>query len=153
MAGYDYTASIVEMVKYLETLLSNNATELGIEAVYYGDQNKLPVTPAVCVESGNKQRELAGAPRVTKVTLTCYVIIYFDKVVNNSDNAEAADTLAESIEALIHKDSAMGDRVIDSLVVTLESGYQKKLDTLYRASRLTVEAHVKVILPSPPMEV
>ena len=63
-------SKLIDFCEYIETLLSDNADALGIEAVYYGDQDRLPVTPAVCVEPDNKARNLKGAQRLTRIDFT-----------------------------------------------------------------------------------
>jgi len=141
---------IVDMAKYLENLLkdADNMANLGLKKVYYGDRQKIPFSPIACIETGEKDRELNGHPRRTLVTIRNYVIIYHGNVRSASDNLQESDERAENVEILIHTDAQMGGLVIDSLVTNVESGYQLRDNTLFRASRLTVEARVQEQLPS-----
>jgi hypothetical protein len=61
---------------------------------------------------------------------------------------QQADNVAESVETLIHEDPTLGGTVIHSLVSRIESGYLMRRGSLFRASRLTVEATVQTQLPS-----
>lgn len=150
------TASNLVFATYLETLLITNAVSLGISnqpdntpAVYYGDQNRIPVTPAVCIDPGEKRSELNGAPRRTQVDLLCYILVYHNAIKGIEVVNKDTDALSESIETLIHAQGAqLGGIVINSLVSNLEYGYQTRGNTLYRVSRLTVEGRSQAQLPS-----
>jgi hypothetical protein len=145
----ELTDSLVTVSKYIETMLSSNAVALNLEDVFYGDQQRIPRTPAACVESGEKRRALKGAPRMTLVDITTYVIVYHYKLKSVQEIREDNDLLAEAIETLVHSDCKLGGYVIDSMVTSVESGYQMKGNSLFRASRLTIEARSQVLLPLP----
>jgi hypothetical protein len=147
------TDSMYVVAKYLEKLLTDNQATLGFADVFYGDQDRIPRTPAACVETGEKSRELVGAPRRTEVTITNYILVYHNPVKSVETIREEDDLLSELVESLVHQDPQMKDaegedQVIDSLVTSVESGYQQKSNTLFRASRITVEARSRVQLPS-----
>jgi hypothetical protein len=145
----ELTDSLVTVSKYIETMLSSNAVALNLEDVFYGDQQRIPRTPAACVESGEKRRTLKGAPRMTLVDITTYIIVYHYKLKSVQEIREDNDLLAEAIETLVHSDCKLGGYVIDSMVTSVESGYQMKGNSLFRASRLTIEARSQVLLPLP----
>jgi hypothetical protein len=149
------TNKLAPIADYLETLLKANAASLGIAnltdgtpAVFYGDQNRIPVTPSACVDPGEKRRELNGAPRRTAMVITVYILVYHNRVTDIEVVAKQADALTENIETTVHTDADMGGLVIDSLVTSIEFGYQTRGKTLYRVSRLTVEARSQAQLPS-----
>lgn len=147
-----YTDSMTVIAKHLEKLLGDNKEDLGIYDIFYGDQDRIPHTPTVCVEPGDKRRELNGAPRRTSVIITTYLLVYHNPVKSVAQIREEDDLLAESVESLIHQDAQMkdsggNDQVIDSLVTVIESGYQVKANTLFRASRMTIEVRSQVQLP------
>lgn len=153
------TDSMAQLCLWTQKLYETNKETLGLEDVFYGDQERIPRVPALCVETGEKNRELNGAPRRTLVTLTFYLIVYHELVGNENvtrDTREKVDKLAESIETLFHQDGQMKDsvkdpdfpdQVIDSMVVLMEHGYQQKKNSLYRATRLTIQATSQVQLP------
>jgi hypothetical protein len=150
------TDKMLVYASYLEDLLKDNATDLGLAnkadgtpSVYYGDQNRIPVTPSACVDPGEKRRELNGAPRRTQNDLTCYILVYHNPVKGVEVVNKESDALAEAIETLIHDQGAqLGGLVNNNLVTAVEFGYQSRGNTLYRVSRLTVEGRSQAQLPS-----
>lgn len=147
----DPTDSIVVVAKYLQNWI-RTAMATGpvapLRDVYYGDQAKIPFTPVACVETGDKRRSLNGAPRRVDTPMTIYILIYHFTVGNNEVVREEADQLGEDVETLIHTDVRLDGLVIDSLVTSLEYGYARRGDSLFRTSRLTLECRQQVQLPS-----
>jgi hypothetical protein len=144
----DLTGSLELVCQYLFELLEANKDILQLEDVFYGDQDKLPRTPAACVEPGEKDRELKGAQRMTRVTFRIYVLIYHSAVTSPQSNRRSADRTAEAIEGLIHSDPRMGGLVIHGFCTNVSSGYANRTGTLVRASRITFEAQSQELLPS-----
>lgn len=141
------TASTVIVTDYLFNLINTNKAALTLEAVYYGDQDRLPVTPVACVEPNEKARELKGVPRKTDVTIEVFIFVYHSEVQSTQVNRRDADLMAENIETLIHADRTLGGNVIHNFVTRVESGYARKSNTVVRASRLTVQALSQQHLP------
>lgn len=142
------TNELKPFAEFLETLLVNNQGSLGLADIYYGDQNRIPRTPTACVDPGEKRRDLNGIPRRTDIRLTVYILLYHNPINAIETITRQSDALAEDIETLIHMDAQMGGLVIDSMVTTIEFGYQTRGNNLYRVSRLTVEGRSQVQLPS-----
>lgn len=150
-----YTSSIPVLCGFLKDKLEANQVALGLIDIYYGDQARIPRTPAACVEPGGKDRTLNGAPRRTQVDVTIYILVYHAPLQSAETTREQDDLIAEAIETLIHADNyfkdltnmADPDQVIDSMVRRIESGYQMRANTMFRASRLTIEARVQEQLP------
>jgi len=140
--------SLYTVAKYLENLITTAKAGLNVSDVYYGDQEKIPRVPTVCVDTGSKRRELNGAPRRVMVDMELYVLVYTGAVASLSANREQDDLIAEAVETLIHLDATMGGLVIDSLVSDIEYGYALRNNSLFRTARLTVTARDQVQLPS-----
>lgn len=143
----ELTDSMTVVGKYVEGLLRTNQVALALADVFYGDQERIPRTPAACVEPGDKRRSLNGVPRRTLVDITIYIIVYHYRIRDPQDIREENDLKAEAIETLIHTDCRLGGYVIDSMVTSVESGFQAKGNSLFRASRLTIGARSQVQLP------
>lgn len=143
----ELTDSLLTVAKHIESILVAQQLALNVKDIFFGDQERIPRTPAVCVEPGEKRREYNGAPRRTQVDLTVYLIVYHYRIKDTQSIREENDLLAEAIETLIHTDCRLGGYVVNSLVTSVESGYQVKGNSLFRASRLTVEARSQVQLP------
>src|SRR5512139_916007 len=115
--------------------------------IFYGDQERIPRTPAVCVEPGEKNRELQGAPNMTSNTFDIYVLIYHNKMQEIQLTRRECDVLAYEIEKRLHQNLQLGGIIIHGYCVSNESGYTYKQNTLYRSARLTYRATSKTSLP------
>jgi len=121
---------------------------LGLKDVYYADQNRIPRTPAVCVEPAEKTRELNGAPRRALTIMRVYILVYHNPITSSQVAAQETDSLTEALETVLHADAHMNGTVIDSMVKTIEYGYAQRNNSLFRTSRLLFEARSQAILPS-----
>jgi hypothetical protein len=151
----DPTDSLYIYTKKIQTIITDVQEDLGIVDIFYGDQQQIPRTPTVCIESDKKTRELQGAPRRVLNQLRCFVIVYSSRVDDTAQlNSEIADQLTEAIESEIHKYPTLDGLVFHSLVGEVESGFQSRLMagklTRFRASRLTVTGQSKTMLPMSP---
>lgn len=148
----ELTDSLATLSGWVFDLLNDETfkTDAGISMVMYGDQEKIPVTPMVCIEPSEKRRVLNGAPRRTQVDFEIFVLIYFGSIQASEFNRRGADELAEVVEAKLHKDPSCGTYVVDSQVSNLSSGVANKGGALLRATRLTFNARSQVQLPMKP---
>lgn len=142
------TGSLKVFTSYYYDLLVAHKSDLGLQAVYYGDQDHLPVSPAVCVEPQGKTRTLVRIGRGTDVEFSLFLLLYGSKIRDPQTNRADIDQLAEDIEALVHQDERLGGLVVTSLVTRIESGYATKSNAIMRASRLTIEARSQERLPT-----
>jgi hypothetical protein len=121
--------------------------------VFYGDQDRIPRTPAICVEPNDKSRTLAGVPNMTENIFEIYLMIYHNKVQSNETTRLEVDQLAYAVELFLHQDLQLtnGDAadpyMIHGFVRSNESGYTYKAGTLYRTARLTWYGKNKTSLP------
>lgn len=140
--------SLVALTDYIIKMLQDNAEALGLQDVTYGDQQRIHVTPLACVEPDTKATNLKGAPRLVDRMFTIYIFLYHAAVASPQVNRREADVTAEAVETLLNSDPNMGGLMIHSLVEVLESGYVKRNDVLYRASRITFRAKSMDRLPN-----
>lgn len=147
MALLALTTSAVEIAQALQAKLQDNSETIGLNAVYYGDQDKLTTAPVACVEPDTKSSEYKGGGRTTNIIVTTYVLVYSNFVRSGQLNRIDADLLAEAVETVINADSLLGGRVTDLLVTHLQSGYATKASNLVRATRITVESKTQARLP------
>lgn len=150
------TGSYTAVCQYLFDLIVTNKGTLGLPIetdvvnVFYGDQDTIQYVPAICIEPDNKHRDYNGVPRRTQVDFRVGILVYVGQTTDPQGNRKAADQLAEALETLIHANPQFGGLVIDSLVTDIDSGYQKKGNTVLRAARLTVTARSQILLPPSP---
>jgi hypothetical protein len=140
------TYSLATLGDYVYNVLVSNKTALGLEAIHYGDQERIPVTPTACVETDTKDKRLKGAQRRFEVDLSLYVILYHNQVQSPQENRRDVDTLAEAVETVLDNLITCGGLVIHSAVTRVESGYVRK-DTLLRSTRLRFEALSQAVIP------
>jgi len=157
---YPYPGDITSIAKALQAkIVAAQASftlrpdDGGAIDVWYSDQDRLPRTPAICIEPDEKQRTLEGAPNMTINEFTVFILVYHNAVRDVQVTREECDRLAYEIEKLIHQDLQLtnGDptpRVIHGYVRSNESGYTFKQGTLYRTARLTYYGKSKTSLPT-----
>jgi hypothetical protein len=143
----DSTETIANYI-YTKIKLPANMTSLGLSSVWYGDQELLPVTPAVCVSPGPKQREFQGATFRTLNTIETYALVYYGKIQDIQVNLHSATTLADSIETLIHSDLTLGGNVIAVLCTQNEPGVINKAGVWVMGARLTFQSTSKTTFPA-----
>lgn len=134
---------------YIYNKLNNptNKTALGAQDVWYGDQELLPHTPAICVNPGTKKREFQGATYRTLNTIETYVMVYFGKYQDVQTNLHGATQMADAIETLVHSDLLLGGNVIAVLCVQDEPGMVNKAGVWMLGARLTFESMTKTTFP------
>lgn len=131
-------------------LLQANAQTLGIpdNGVFYGDQERIPCSPCVCVETGDKKAVLYGAGRMTELELNIYFLVYHSEIRAVQSNRRDADILAETIGKVLNADATMGGLAIHSFVSQISSGYATKTNTTMRASRIEFQIRSQERLPN-----
>jgi hypothetical protein len=112
--------------------------------VAYGDQDKLPTTPTVCVETGNTTRPLSGVRMMVTASHTCYILVYHGKVQSIQVNKKEGELCAERIAAYLDANLELRDinnanpLVIHGWCTEIDPGYAIKNEgTLTYAVRIT----------------
>ena len=133
---------------YINTLLNTNKVTLGLQDVFYGDQEKIPRTPAVAVETGVYTRELSGigGKGRTDNKFTVYILVYNNRIRDEQLNRKDVLTLSEAIMDVLHSDVTMGGNVIHGHVTAIEPGYAIRQNVLMRMARITWEGLTKTII-------
>jgi hypothetical protein len=153
---YPYPGSIVVITQLLVDKIAANAASYTIpiapEDVMYGDQDRIPRTPFVCVEPNDKQRTLKGVPNMTENEFQIFILLYHNKVQDNQLTRKEIDQFAYEVEQLIHQDlqlknGGLTPNMIHGFCQSNESGYTFKAGTLYRTARLTYRGLNKTSLP------
>lgn len=147
------TISLVAVAKKIETVLIDDMAQLGLEAVFFGDQADIPKSPTVCVEPVDKVKDLQGANRYCLVRFRVGVLLYHSRIQDDQLTREEADTFGEAIEHYLdsYQDGTsppgtLGGLLIHGFVNTFESGYTVRNNNQFRSVRLTYEGLVKQLL-------
>lgn len=144
MAQARYPSDIAKRIFDLLDAPANKLALLGAYgAVFYGDQDKLPQTPAVCIEAGTSSRALQGAPDTVLVDHECYILVYHSKVQSVELNKRESEAYAEAIVAFLDPNIQLRNTsnadpiVIHGFCTGIDPGYSFKEGTLYSAVRIT----------------
>jgi hypothetical protein len=147
----DLTDDIVLVANALKNILApSNKPILGLRDVFYGDQERIPRNPAICIETSDTVRELNGAPRRVAVRMTIYLMVYHNSLkAGAAGQREQNDQLAVDLQTELHKDinKDLGGLIIHGFCTQAESGWQQKENALWQATRITYEAQSQVMLP------
>jgi hypothetical protein len=141
------SSEVVANYVYQKLQDPTNMSNLGYTDVWYGDQELLPHTPALCVSPGTKKREFQGASYRTLNSIETYIVVYYGKIQDVQVNLHAAQTMADALETLIHSDLTLGGLVIATLCTQNEPGYLRKGTDLMQGNRLTFESMSKTTFP------
>ena len=132
-------AAIVQAI--VDLLVAN--TQLGLEAVYYGDQSGIPLTPSAAVELGTKERAYNQTGLQTNVVVEVHVIIYHGQVTDAQIIKKALDEYAQTVEDVLHLDNTLGGLVISGLVASVEPGVAVVARSQFYAHRLVWQGMIK----------
>ncbi len=145
-------STLVVAQRFFEILDLQKAT-LGLQDVWFGDQNALPHTPSVCVEPGVKRRDLQGVPDMTLVDIDTYFLLYHSPIISSQVSRREAVAFAEGIESYLHKNhlrlfAADGTTqlTIHGFCTDLDPGIAFKNNTKYHAVQITWTSRTKTSL-------
>jgi hypothetical protein len=139
---------VVDKIKanYVSLTSMVNGSVGTADDVYYGDQDKFPRTPSICVDPGQRPRTLEGASYRSLNNFVLYIFVYHAKLQDNQLTRKEAQQVSEAIEDLLHADPQLGGLVIHSFCTNNESGYSYRNNTQYRTNRITFEPMSKTPL-------
>lgn len=146
------TDSTLVLANRFFDILDQNKAIVGLEDVWFGDQQLIPKTPTLCVEPGIKRRDLQGVPDMTRMTIDTNFLIYHSPVRETQTARRECIDVAEQVERFLNEnylrlESAEGNQLIIHGFVTLfDPGYAYKLGTLHSSVLMTWTSQVKVSL-------
>jgi hypothetical protein len=118
----------------------------GVPLIFYGDQEKFPATPCICVDPVTRTRDLQGVSFRTDNNFTVYVLVYHGRVQDNQLTRKQAQQIAEAVETLLNNDSQLGGLTINAWCSNNESGYVFRQGTMWRTNRVTFSGYTKTRL-------
>lgn len=149
------SVAAVRIKELLEPFVGDsNFFDPPIQGVSYGDQNKLPNSPWICVEAGTKDRAWPPTPTdMTEITIEVIILIYFSNAELSNDEVRLkTDQLSEAVEEYLNvnhrqlNDKDGNALVIYGYVLRNESGYKQFGNALYKSARLTWRGRSKLRL-------
>lgn len=152
---YPYPGDLTVIAQLLvdKITLAKATFRVPVIDVFYGDQDRIPHTPSVCVEPNAMQRNLEGAPNMTMNEFEVFILVYHNAVQELQKARKEVDQVAYDISKLIHQDLQLKNggatpNVIHGFIRAQESGYTFKQNTLFRSARLTYYCKNKTSLPT-----
>jgi hypothetical protein len=130
-----------KIVEHLEL----NASSLGLKAVFYGDQARIPTSPVACVEPAITDRELRTTQVGTTNTFQIAILLYHTSIEGTQTIQEVLDVISEDVAKSLNRESMapqvgggtqFGGTIIHGHVRRLEFGYRLLADKLMRCNRL-----------------
>ncbi len=145
------TDSLVAVTDAIIAKIESKIVLLGLASVAdvtYGDQQKIPRTPFVTVESGPKTRELTGigGKGRTDNRFTVFILGYISNIRTIQTNRREADLFGEQLELYLHEDVTLGGLIIHGFVTSIEPGYSTRSGELMRVVRLTYQGLTKTLI-------
>jgi len=129
-------STLLEVTDYLLELLQNDG-DLGLQDVWYGDQELVPRMPAVTVEPTGVQSTLAGLPFMLENQLNVVVTVYFGAIQDIQKTQRDSISYAQDVVAALHADKTMGGNIIHGYCTQVEHGVALKTGAMIYASRIT----------------
>jgi hypothetical protein len=157
----DNTPSLIEVADKIFTIIGNAAGTftpvLTTTNLFWGDQVKIPFTPAICVEPYERTTEFAGIGGAGRLEIIheVHIIVYTAKLTDSQTNRRESDVMVEQVANILHtpglgltNSQAGNGAVLAGNVVRTSYGYAKR-NTL-RAARLVWQGKCKTsIVPVP----
>lgn len=143
------TQYVVDKIKIAATahdIVTTSGVTLDSADIYYGDQEKFPRSPSVCVDPGSRTRTLQGVSYRTDNNFSIYILVYHAKIQDNQQTRKEVQQLSEQIETLLHADPTLGGYVVHCFCGLNESGYVYRQNTMYRTCRITFDVYSKTRL-------
>ncbi len=144
--------STLEIADRFYVILDDAKGSLNLADVFFGDQDMVPRTPALCVEPGVKRRELQGVPDTTLNLIDTFFLIYHSPIIESQQARRDTIAFAEAIETYLHLNhlrlfSSGGDQLtIHGHCSDLDPGFAYKDKTKYNAVQMTWTSTTKTRL-------
>lgn len=139
-----YNKRVDDLVRTLKTILEANMTQLGLQGVYYGDQDKIPHYPAATVQSGGKDRTQRSLHE-WGIILRATIFIHHGKVQSSEVTLEEMDGIVEEVENVVHGNLTLNGSVIFGYITTVNPGVALRGEVMVRSTRMTYEAQSKEV--------
>jgi hypothetical protein len=129
------------VVQYIQNLLKAdvNIQTLGVRDVFYGDQIKVPRTPAIAVESGITTRVPYEASLRTQNRFPVYILCYYGKIQDIQANRLQSDQLAEAVDVALTTDPRLGGLIVFGYIAAIDPGIAVRSGAMLRATRITFD--------------
>jgi hypothetical protein len=128
--------TLLSTTDYILALLQNNA-DLGLQDVWFGDQELVPRMPAATVEPTGVNSDMAGVAFRLENRLGIIVTIYYGGIQDIQTSQRDSIAYTEKVVSALHADITMGGNVIHGYCEQVEHGVSVKSGAMIYASRIS----------------
>ena len=141
------TDDLSTVTQYVVDQLTANSG-LGLQKVYFGDQELINKVPCATVEPAGVTRELIEARRFVNSIMTLNITVYHGQLNNRETSLKSALQKGEAVRDALDAYQTCGGIVIFSYCTELEVGEAMRGNNLLSAARITFQAVSQVQLAS-----
>lgn len=153
-APYALSDSTLEVAERFFEILDLSKAELGVQDVWFGDQQLVPRVPALCVEPGTERRQIQGVPDMTLMQIETGLYLYHSKVDRTQQLARReCNTFAQRIKNFLHvnhlrlySEDGLRQLTIHGFCTELDPGYSYRQGSLFNAVQMIWTSTTKTSL-------
>jgi hypothetical protein len=133
------THDYVEVAEALKSMLEAQAPEIGLHAVWYGDQETVPVTPSVAIDPAPTDFNRYGTGHQYAIRFSCAVMLYYAQVTSQQELQIESDKYTMKVLDAINASKNLDGLIVHGNVVRVEPGVARRAGARFRASRIMWE--------------
>ena len=130
--------SMVTVVDFVKELLEN--ADLGLQDVFYGDQDFIPRFPAAVVEPNSLVEAPTTAGFSKENHFQVMVMIFHSQLGSSEVTKRECDLAAEAVKDVLNADRQLGGLVTWGYVSSTDYGYAMRGKQTIQATRMLYEA-------------
>jgi hypothetical protein len=134
-----YTDDFVVVTTKIYDIVESAKTELGLKAVYYGDQAMIPEFPIAAVASDTREKSLTGTHKFG-IRFRVAVLVHFQAIQSSELTRKETEEITRAIELKLEEDKKIGGIVAFGYVARIEPGVVLKEGVMIQSTRLVWEA-------------
>jgi len=141
MAGLQWASSVI--TEEIRDVLETAHVSGDLKVVYYGDQERIPRTPAAAVMSGPRTRDFNQTGIQYEIMFDTHILVYHGLIQDLATLTKTSEELVETLEATMHltanrKLPDSGDpRIVHGYISSVEPGFAQRGKALFVVHRMT----------------
>lgn len=139
-----YTKSIKVLCDTLEGILDTAKDSIGIQEIYRGLQELVPVTPSIMIGRGRKTRTIATT-RQYRIDFAVDLVIFHGKLKSTELIQVEMEQLVEDVEDVLNADMTLGGLITHGWVSRTDSGTAAANGVLFRSTRIIYTAQAREV--------
>lgn len=124
------------VAKSMLALLEARAPELGLEKVWYGDQQRVSEFPSAAVEPAPTEYSRYGTGHQYAIQFNLAIMVYYAQVVSEEELKEESDAFAMRVMRAVNSDRNLDGLIVHGNVTRVEPGLARRSGAKFRATRI-----------------